>query len=1140
MVGWMRPIELSVAGLHSFREKQVIDFSQLVDGGVFGIFGPTGSGKSSLLDAMTLALYGKVERATGNTQGILNHAENELSVAFTFDLGVTAPKHYRVERVYKRSKSGGLTVGSCRLQLLSGSTREVLADKEREVTQAIINLLGLSHDDFTRAVVLPQGKFADFLTLKGAERRRMLQRLFHLEKYGDRLNEKIRERVIQAERRLEAIEAEEYGLGDASDEALRAREAQYQEASQAVNDYQKQLNDIKQRFDEAKIHWEMQQSLFDYEKKEQALKGEQEEIEQFRQQVKQAERASKVMPYVTVFEEAKEAELQGEKNVELAKQQFTNSQKAEQIAAEAYEQAQSALFAKQPEYDKEKVALQQAQHLQTELLEKQRDVNVLQQQLEQQEQELQESKQRQQQLLVKIEEKRGQLQEWQASRQEVTVTHEYRKRVQQALVDQQQMKHDEQNLGAWQQRLEEALDKQQAVKEKMVGLDQQSNSILAGLLQSFSRYETVFLQLADTDSKLHVLRDWLSMKESEREERYQVTYRHVLAQQLTKQLVAGEPCPVCGSIHHTKIAEDDDAEDALQKLEELKHFYGKCREWIEKTLQTIGNQRAALEQRVQHIQQLEEGRVPDLQAIPRSEPLPVSEWQLEDVKQWMNQANREIKALKQDVLGIDKALQRQQTDFRSVSTNHTKLESEWSALSDQVNDYQHNVEQLSAVLQAHHARWQLDHADIDRGSLEQLQLEIQAKDQRLQEAQESIDQLTQQLDQDLQQNETLKKDGMILDKQYTEARVTCDEIKRSLQSLEQQLQVILQGKQINPFEALDQLETEWTILQTNETESKRVLEEKKQHHFMLEKHYSNAQALYDQACKSKQLAEAQLQEQMVHYAFEAIFSVRQVYLPDSTVEALRVKIHHFDEQYSYLVKEIERLNQRLGTERLTEEDMQILQKQVTDSEDGRDQHLKLQAALEKEWQSIKEKNKRFKVLEAERVKLANLHGQLQKLQSVFRGNSFVEFIAEEQLMQISRMASDRLAHLTRGRYAIEVDTSGGFVIRDDANGSIRRPVSTLSGGETFLTSLALALSLSMQVQLRGEVPLQFFFLDEGFGTLDPELLDTVVTALEKLHTENMAIGVISHVPELRERLARKIFVEPAEALGRGSRIRYAI
>nr|WP_246031575.1 SbcC/MukB-like Walker B domain-containing protein [Salibacterium salarium] len=87
-----------------------------------------------------------------------------------------------------------------------------------------------------------------------------------------------------------------------------------------------------------------------------------------------------------------------------------------------------------------------------------------------------------------------------------------------------------------------------------------------------------------------------------------------------------------------------------------------------------------------------------------------------------------------------------------------------------------------------------------------------------------------------------------------------------------------------------------------------------------------------------------------------------------------------------------------------------------------------------------------------------------------------------------------------------------------------------------MTSLALALSLSSSIQLKGQYPLEFFFLDEGFGTLDQELLDTVMTSLEKLQTNNLAVGIISHVPEIQERLAKKVFVSPAEPSGIGSRV----
>src|SRR5690554_1062287 len=101
----VRPIELTMKGLHSFRENVTIDFSSLCQGGVFGIFGPTGSGKSSILDAITLSLYGRVDRVTSQAYSIINHAEKELEVTFTFSLkdkdrSIT----YRVERVLKRTK----------------------------------------------------------------------------------------------------------------------------------------------------------------------------------------------------------------------------------------------------------------------------------------------------------------------------------------------------------------------------------------------------------------------------------------------------------------------------------------------------------------------------------------------------------------------------------------------------------------------------------------------------------------------------------------------------------------------------------------------------------------------------------------------------------------------------------------------------------------------------------------------------------------------------------------------------------------------------------------------------------------------------------------------------------------------------
>ena len=156
-------------------------------------------------------------------------------------------------------------------------------------------------------------------------------------------------------------------------------------------------------------------------------------------------------------------------------------------------------------------------------------------------------------------------------------------------------------------------------------------------------------------------------------------------------------------------------------------------------------------------------------------------------------------------------------------------------------------------------------------------------------------------------------------------------------------------------------------------------------------------------------------------------------------------------------------------------------------------------------------------------------------QKLLQGKRFVEFVAKNQLEYIVIEASKRLDIMTKGRYVLEIDDNLNFVIRDNYNGGLRRSIKTLSGGETFLTSLALALALSSQIQLKGSAPLEFFFLDEGFGSLDNELLDIVMESLEKLHSEQLSVGIISHVEELKNRVPVKLIVTPNDG-GNGSKI----
>ena len=152
-----------------------------------------------------------------------------------------------------------------------------------------------------------------------------------------------------------------------------------------------------------------------------------------------------------------------------------------------------------------------------------------------------------------------------------------------------------------------------------------------------------------------------------------------------------------------------------------------------------------------------------------------------------------------------------------------------------------------------------------------------------------------------------------------------------------------------------------------------------------------------------------------------------------------------------------------------------------------------------------------------------------------RSDRIVDYLQVEALTALAAAGSDQLHSLSGGRYRMSYEDDRFYVI-DAWNGEDKRSVRTLSGGETFLASLALALALADQVQLLAVAEksrLESLFLDEGFGTLDAETLETVVAAIEQLGGDDRLVGVITHVTDLAERLPVRIHVSKSP---RGSRI----
>lgn len=216
----MRPLRIELQGFSAYRRGETVDFTGVE---FFSLTGPTGSGKSSLIDAMIFALYGRVPRLGGNAVApAITAGADRARVRFDFEVDDV---EYTAVRMAQRTPSGGASVKEARLQMGD----RVLADGADDVSEAVAELLKLRFEDFTRTVVLPQGEFARFLTATKSERQGLLRNLLGMDVYT-RVRELARtraavagERAEGARRALEALDLvseEERGAAVARSEEL--------------------------------------------------------------------------------------------------------------------------------------------------------------------------------------------------------------------------------------------------------------------------------------------------------------------------------------------------------------------------------------------------------------------------------------------------------------------------------------------------------------------------------------------------------------------------------------------------------------------------------------------------------------------------------------------------------------------------------------------------------------------------------------------------------------------------------------------------------------------------------------------------------------------------------------------------------
>ncbi|MHB9936479.1 exonuclease SbcC [Clostridium sporogenes] len=1172
----MKPKKLVIKGLNSFIEKQEIDFETLVNRGLFGIFGPTGSGKSSILDAITIALYGDIAR--DSTQ-FINLDTDSLFVSYEFDIAsVNKREDYIVSRTVKRDKKGGYKTTAARLVKNSEGEEEIIADKPRDIQKNIESIIGLTAEDFTRSVVLPQGKFSEFLKLSGKSRRDMLERIFGLEKYGKKLSERIRKARNKEISSLILIEGRLEQYKDISKEKLQELKIQYENLLKEKSKIAKEKEEMDKLYEKYKNIWELQEELNVYLNKLEDLKKGLLDIEGKKVKVEKGKNALNVKPYIDEINKIERDKNINEKELNAAIEQLKNINLNLKNLEDEYKKASKDKEEKIPLLMQKENNLLQAIEIKKKVETIKREKATLAQKYKEKDASIKNKNIEKRNIEdninkiseeIKLKEEETNSLKINGDRREkiqklYEIDKEYKRLNLEVYNITEKINKKIKSLKEYELKYKDTLEAQKDInkkleyvldkKEELIKNSHGSNDILLDKKDYINKLGETFNNLNKINDKKQELKKNLKEKQVVKlnlekqykeileilklkeetivslEEKIKDIEKMDMASILAANLKDEEPCPVCGSMHHIKLAKKVD----IKELEILKEEHRNSSKELE-NIKIEEKEKNILLISMEKEEELILGELENLKEQLKDKNLEDLREELQKEKNDFEKLNENIKAWEKEKLILEENINRLQKEKNHIDKEEAKNHEAISKEKELIASIKKDKEEREILFKGKEKEYLNLKEEIKVSNVEEEISRIRASDKKIEEY-----------------NKVIKNKREILESENNKR----EEIIKHINTMEIELGKIIEaGKEKKNF--IDKEEDEIKKLNVEEISNEHLDKVKKSIENIkgkeetlkskLELEGKNREVLWKNKISKEQIKInleklynekfIQLNKALEENKFHTLEDAKLMLICKEEIKELEKEIEEFEKEYNNLNINIERVNKKLNGERIEEESWEYIRLKKENKEKELEDIIKNIVIEEKLISDMENNIKALKDLLDEKEKVSHKKALLEDIDKLVQGNKFVEFVAMNQLEYIVFEASKRLKDITRGRYALELDCNGNFTMRDDFNGGGIRPTNTLSGGETFLTSLALALALSSQIQLKGSSPLEFFFLDEGFGTLDSELLDTVMTSLENLRSDRLSVGIISHVEELKNRVPIKLIVDPAVPGEGGSKIK---
>lgn len=1204
----MQILKLSFENINSLKGAWTIDF-QAPDfrSGIFAIVGPTGSGKTTILDAICLALYGHTPRIgsiTQNANEVMNRDCDSCRSSLEFQ---TLSGRYRATWSQKKQKNFDKTgkygqvvstmekfEDGCWIPITDGSK---VTSKKQEVQK----IIGLSFDQFKRSVMLSQGDFAAFLKSKPNERAQTLEQITGTQIYS-LLSTKVYD-LAEEQKKLFEDKQREVELSPVLDDAVvLTKQEQLKGITEEAKVLETQISKIEKESRWISETAELRNQFLRVKAELERLKENRNEFFRKENVVRLAEHAQNILPIFNTLIDKQSLREDSIKEKSAAENELVNATKSLKEKDFNFKAAEEALNNENLQKPKKLALFSQIEFLDAEISPLIKSSRLAQEEkikLENETSDCKDHLNKAKEDIRKLEEDREKrdlerkedikgafLYQRKDELRDCKITAET---LSAALADaegkadkaSETVKSQEKEVEALRIRKEKIASVIEADKVLLKEAEKRLSEILDGktldeLTQeqlSFSEQipllEAVKSALkAVCDQKEEIVRqedvmqrdsaeldNWSSKKEGYEKEIQSLTSRQeelealVQIDELTKvraELKEGEPCPVCGSLEHPFAAnlppEVATAKERLAVVKEESTDLQKNQKEADRKIDVLKDRILVSEKRLKELRKnldlaeeeltLKCGRAGLTREGVTEEAAAVlitkKESLLIDIKKRIakaRDAESKAAAAKEKIAGTTEELHRAEMVFSNAQTKfesaksllaqaqtgrekaRTELEQFWRKTAKEYGSvitdgelFAHNPELFK--------RWIAKAAKYEEllESCREIENSLAIKKGTLPGLVESVERLEkssrEKSDQAAELQTELKTKQLQRDKLFGTKLVEIE--RKAYERLLSQL-----------AEAKDQAYENLSKARSVQAAAEQRLKTAEQRSAEAEKNLLSAKTEWTDALKKEK--------------FESEEDWRRARLDSEAINALHKEITDYKAQSRSAADRFSEADKKLAekeSQKLTDKSLEVLEAEKREASAEKEKLLEQKGELQKELKTDEEARIKRAGIEDELKKLKHqvaVWDRLNTLVGSSSGDKYRRYVQSLVLLTLLKNANVELTKL-HSRYRL-AKGGGDMEIKviDSDLADQERPTDNLSGGETFIVSLALALGLAQMAS--NNVRIDSLFLDEGFGTLDDDSLEKALNALSSLNAQGKTVGLISHVDQIKERIPSKIVVK---------------